>query len=200
MKNLIVSLLLFFISIPLQAQQNEVKLDAFGFVYEELNISYEKPFSEKLGIEIGIGYIYESRLLDTVDYFSSSLPPGNYGPLSYKQRAWSFTIGAKYYLFPKPLANRFYIGTYMQFRTKPKIEDDYFEAYEKYNGMPNRYRPNASFIVGGMIGYKFLFFEQKIILEPAFGLGVSIEESDFDVGGFGITSLGYYRLNLGYRF
>ncbi len=183
----------------LQAQQNEIKVDAFGPVIDQFNITYERLFNDKLGIEGGIGYMYSPERLDTVNY-SFTLPPGTYGTLPFKRRAWSFLVSAKYYFSPKPKGNRLFIGTFIQYKTEPKIEDAYFEAYESYFNEPDIYTPTASLLMGGSAGYKFLLFKQKVILEPIIGIGVDIEKSELDVGGFGFAFDGFVRLNLGYRF
>lgn len=183
----------------LKGQQHEVKVDACGPLLEQFNISYEWLFNDNIGLEGGIGYWYSSQRLDTVNY-SLPLPPGTYGTLPFKRRSWSFLIAAKYYFLPKPKGNRFYVGTFLEYRTEPKIEDAYFETYESYFNEPDRFTSPASLFFGGSIGYKFLLFNQRVILEPIYGLGIEMSQSEFDVGGFGFFSESLIRLNLGYRF
>lgn len=198
MRKLLPLIFLFF-TCSVHAQKGEVKIDAFAPLIQQFNISYEWLFSDKLGIEGGIGYIYDPRRLDTID-FSTPLPPGEYGFLSFKQRSWSFFVSAKYYLLRRSKSDKFFIGTFIQYRTQPKIEDAYFESYEAYNNEPPRFTPNANLLVGGSIGYKILLFKQKIILEPILGLGINIEESELDIGGFGFSFENLVRLNVGFRF
>ena len=198
--NKFIALFFFLFSCSLQAQQNEIKIDVFGLLVDELNVSYEWLFSDKLGIEGGIGYIYSPERLDTITSNTTLIPGVSYRTIPFKSSAFSFLIGAKYYFSPNPKANRFFLGTFIQFRTTPKIEDAYFEAYEEYFNAPDRFTPNANLLVGISTGYKLLLFKQKIILEPILGLGLNIEESEFDIGGFGIAQELYLRLNCGYRF
>lgn len=194
-----ITLILLTFSCSLKGQQHEIKIDAFGPLIDEFNISYEWLFNDKLGIEGSVGYLYSAQNLDTVNY-SLTLPSGIYGTLPFKRRSWSFLIAAKYYLFPKPKGNNFFIGTFFQYRSKPKIEDAYFETYEFYFNEPDQFTAPASLLIGGSIGYKFLLFKKRIIIEPVYGLGIELSKSEFDVGGFGVLIDSLVRLNLGYRF
>ena len=194
MKKLFTTLLLL-ISFSLQAQQHEIKLDAFGFLINEVNISYERILNNKVGIEIGTGYIFDPETLFSFNQ-TPSIPSG----LRFKKRAWSFLAIAKYYKTLKPRGNKIILGTFLEYRTKPKIEEAYFEAYEEYFNEPDKYTPNASFLLGGLVGFKGFLFNKKILVEPMIGLGIDMRESEFDVGGFGYSMGGIIRLNLGYRF
>lgn len=198
--NKLITTLLLFTCLSLQAQQNEIKIDAFGFLYHQVNISYEKMIKNRLGIELGIGYIFDPERLDTVDFFSAPLQPGIYGTLPFKKSSFSFLAAAKYYKILKPRGNRVFLGTYLEYRTKPKIEAAYFETYEFYFNEPDKFTPDASFILGGLVGFKIFLIKKKFLIEPLFGLGLDLIDSEFGTDGNGITTDGIIRLNLGYRF
>ncbi|MFK7775010.1 MAG: DUF3575 domain-containing protein [Saprospiraceae bacterium] len=195
--NKLITILFLLFTFTLQAQQNEIKIDALGPIWEEeINVSYEWLFKDKIGIEGGIGYIYSPERLSSISNTTVMID----GVIPFKKRAWSFLVSGKYYFSPKPKGNRFFLGTFILYRTQPKIEDAYFEAYEMYFNEPDKYLPDANLSVGLSTGYKILLFKDQIILEPILGAGIRIDESEFDVGGFGVSQEFFVRLNLGYRF
>lgn len=198
MNKLITSLLLFF-SLSLHAQKNEIKINALSFLFNEVNISYERMVTNKIGIEVGLGYIFDPERLDTVDS-SLPLPAGTYGTLPFKKTAWSLLANARYYINLKPRGNKIMLGIFSEYRTKPKLEAAYFETYEFYFNEPDNFLPKERFLLGGLVGFKFSLFKKKIIVEPLIALGLDMVQSDLEIGGFGFDMYGFLKLNVGYRF
>ena len=168
----LISLLSLFPIFLFSQKQHEVKFDALGLTYGHYEISYEHILMKNVSLEIGLKFIDSSIGLDTTDFSSNPPPLPPFGPtLSFEKKSFQISVLLKCFLFPgESQGNRFYVGTYFSYETKPMIEDEYFSTYKEYREDKDLdFKSGTS--IGLHIGYKLLILNNRLILEPYLGYG-----------------------------
>jgi len=195
MRKLIVGIILCIPFFVFCQNQNEVKLDVYGLGFSHYELSYERIINENWGVEVGFRFRDDSRFLDTI----FSVSPPRIDGLFFDETSFQILFHGKYYVFPKPFGNRLMLGAFLIYTSKSKFEEGYDEAFLMYKNIEAP-RPFPRWTTGVSVGYKFLVFKKKLVIEPVIGIGLDLSESEFNVGGFGIDIDGFANLKLGYRF
>ncbi|MEM6967183.1 MAG: hypothetical protein AAF573_20640 [Bacteroidota bacterium] len=188
---------LFWVSLFSQSY-HEVKINTFGLVMSQVGISYEYVKNKKFGVEVGLAYNFEKETL--LLHNSTIVPPQMTSVESFDKNFWVFTLHSKFYTSKKDNGSGLNFGGYFHYRSQPNIDASYYTRYEEFYNKPVGFSPEANYIVGGFAGYKLLLFKDKFIIEPTYGIGLSLSNSEFDVGGFGVEMTGFLQINLGFRF
>jgi len=133
--------------------QVELKLNGYGFFYDIPYVSVEFFLNKNVGLEVGVGLLNKAR-----------------GESIYDKKFMFFIVG-KRYLFEhnENLYDNTYVGMYVSGQVEYRIFKHMFPANYK----------EPSFVVGGMIGRKWMY-TKKIFMEGNLGLGLKNSKKTFE--------------------
>lgn len=138
--------------------QHELKFDVLGVLTKHPRLSYEYSAGKNWGLEIALGYLDDDISLS--DYDST----GSYLVYAIDRTFFTVDFTGKYYFLSKQRAAGAFVGFFARNEIKLSQADGYEEAYQDiYGHLPAQKLVDESFLLGGVVGYKFIIDERWVI-------------------------------------
>ena len=137
---------------------HELKFDVLGAVTQHPRLSYEYIAGKNFGLEIAVGYLDDD--IELSDYNST----GSYLTYAIDRTFFTVDLTGKYYFLSQQRAAGAFFGFFARNEIKLSQANGYEEAYQDiYGHLPTQKLVDESFLLGGVVGYKFIVDKRWVI-------------------------------------